>query len=412
VRLRAISQCERAALQSVSGATHRRLSRRAQSMPVVGRRASTRHAARLMERHAASQHDATTTGARATHRAPGAAVTRVLLLHLDGKLPNIALMRVAAHHRDRGDAVTLRRADNWRAVEPTFTDPAVWDHVYASAIFERTRPLAERVRAIYPHAVIGGTGWDVASNLEAIGITTTRQDYGLYPAWRQSIGFTQRGCRLRCAFCVVPRKEGAVREEQTIADLWRGAPWPRELILLDNDFFGQPRWADRIDEIQAGGFRVSFTQGINARMLTDETAAAIARVDYRDDSMRVKRIYTAWDNRKDEARLFAGLDALVRHGVKPDHIMVYMLIGYWPGETHADRDYRRSQLRAFGARPYPMPFVRTPDTVGFQRWVIGAYDKRFPWDAWRAARYQPCNLTAGGAEDLFAETVSSAPAAP
>src|ERR1700679_2281967 len=53
-----------------------------------------------------------------------------------------------------------------------------------------------------------------------------------------------------------------------------------------------------------------------------------------------------------------------------------MLIGYWPGETHADRDYRRARLREWGARPYPMPYVRTPELVGFQRWVIGAYDKR------------------------------------
>ena len=108
--------------------------------------------------------------------------------------------------------------------------------------------------------------------------------------------------------------------------------------------------------------------------------------------MRSKRIYTAWDNRKDEARLFAGLQALVRHGVKPREIMVYMLIGYWPGETHEDRDHRRARLREFGAVPYPMPFVRSPDLVGFQRWVIGAYDKTVPWSEWRSATFQPRNL--------------------
>jgi hypothetical protein len=315
----------------------------------------------------------------------------VLLLHLDGKVPNIALMRLAAHHRARGDYVELRRCDNPRLIAPRLSDPP-WDQVYGSMIFERTKPSAELVRRAWPHAVLGGTGWDLAVTLEGLGITTTQQDYSDYPTWRQSIGFSQRGCRLRCSFCVVPRKEGAVREEQTIAEIWRGDSWPREVILLDNDFFGQPRWADRIGELQAGRFKVSFNQGINARMLTDETAAAIASVDYRADDMRVKRIYTAWDNRKDEARLFAGLEALVRHGVAPDHIMVYVLIGYWPGETSADRDYRRRRLREFGARPYPMPFIRTPELVGFQRWVIGAYDKRVPWSDWKAARYEPRNL--------------------
>lgn len=315
---------------------------------------------------------------------------RILLLQLDGKIPNIALMRIAAHHADAGDEVELRRTGNPTAVCARFGDN--FDRVYASAIFTRTAPVIDAVRQQYPGAILGGTGVDVASSLEAHGITTREQDYRIYPTWQQSIGFTQRGCRLRCGFCVVPRKEGKVRTEQTIGELWRGDPWPRELLLLDNDFFGQPLWRDRIDELVAGGFKVSFNQGINARFLNDETAAAIASVNYRDDGMRERRIYTAWDNRKDERRLFAGLEALVRHGVKPRHIMVYMLIGYWPGETHEDRDYRRQQLRDFGARPYPMPFERTQELLAFQRWVIGAYDKGIPWSEWTEARADPRKL--------------------
>ncbi len=183
-----------------------------------------------------------------------------------------------------------------------------------------------------------------------------------------------------------------MRAEKTIQEVWRGGDWPRQLILLDNDFFGQPEWHERITELRDGKFKVSFNQGINARFLTDETAAAIASVNYRDDQMKTKRIYTAWDNRKDERRLMTGLELLAKHGVKPDHIMVYMLIGYWPGETHADRDYRRAQLREFGARPYPMPFTRTRELVSFQRWVIGAYDKGISWDKWTRAKGEPRKL--------------------
>ena len=315
---------------------------------------------------------------------------KILILQLDGKIPNIALMRISAHYKSKGDVVELRRAGNLQAVEYEFGDNH--DLVYASLIFERTRPVAERLKQIYPNAIIGGTGWNLETTLEKVGIETKVQDYSIYPHWQQSIGFTQRGCRLKCPFCVVPRKEGGISEEQTIYDLWRGDPYPRELILLDNDFFGQPNWQKRIDEIKEGSFKVSFNQGINARFLTDETAAAIGSINYRDDQMKTKRIYTAWDNRKDESRLFRGLELLVKYGVKPDHIMVYILIGYWQGETAADREYRRAQLRAFGARPYPMPFVRTPEMVGFQRWVIGAYDKRISWSDWVKAKYQPSNL--------------------
>jgi len=316
-------------------------------------------------------------------------IMNVLLLHLDGKLPNIALMRIAAHHKALGDAVSMRHAPTVAAVEPEIGDN--YDRVYASLIFERTRPVAERLLHVRPDAVVGGTGWSVTSRLEDYDITTKVQDYSLYPRFKPSIGFSQRGCRLKCEFCVVPRKEGSVREEQTIADIWRGEPWPREVLLLDNDFFGQPRWRDRIAELRDRRFKVCFSQGINARMLSEEAAEAIGSVDYRDDAFKVKRIYTAWDSRPDEKVLLRGLERLVKYGVKPDHIMV---IGYDPGETHADREYRRARLREFGARPYPMPFVRTPELVGFQRWVIGAYDKRIGWDEWMRARYQPANLGA------------------
>ena len=72
--------------------------------------------------------------------------------------------------------------------------------------------------------------------------------------------------------------------------------------------------------------------------------------------------------------------------------MVYMLIGYWPGETHEDREHRRRRLREWGARPYPMPYHRTPELIAYQRWVIGAYDKGIPWAEWVAARGRPENL--------------------
>lgn len=311
----------------------------------------------------------------------------VLLLQIDGKIPNIALMRVAAHHRNLGDSVEFRRGHSASLFDGS---P---DKVYGSAVFEASRDAVARLLSDYPKAIVGGTGVDVARKLEDFGITTTEQDYSIYPDFRQSIGFSQRGCRLACSFCVVPRKEGRVRQEKTIAEIWRGDPYPRELLLLDNDFFGQENWRDRIAEIRDGKFKVSFNQGINARFLSDEAAEAIASVDYRDDSMKVKRIYTAWDSLRDEERLFTGLRKLVKYGVKPDHIMVYVLVGYWNGETQEDREYRRMKLREFGARPYPMPFVRTKELVGFQRWILGAYDKRISWQDWVAAKYEPRNLS-------------------
>ncbi len=125
------------------------------------------------------------------------------------------------------------------------------------------------------------------------------------------------------------------------------------------------------------------------------TAAAIAGVEYRDEAMRTRRIFTAWDSREHERPLFRGLEALVRAGVAPAHIMVYMLVGYWPGETHADRDHRRRRIREFGAIPYPMPYQRTDELRGFQRWVMKGLDLSTTWEAFAAARYEPRRLPGG-----------------
>ena len=301
---------------------------------------------------------------------------KVRLTQLDGKIPNLALMKLAHYHRGQGDEVQLARTPT-----PTMFEPA-YDKVYASAIFSWTQPVIERLRLAYPQAIVGGTGSDSTIEVEAvIGGEYEHYDYSIYPSCEYSIGFTQRGCRLKCGFCVVPRKEGKPRSVNTIHDIWREGT-PRALLLLDNDFFGQDVWCDRIDEIKDGRFKVSWSQGINVRMITDETAAAIASVDYRDDSFQQKRLYTAWDNLGDEQRFFTGLERLNAAGIPSRHVMAYMLVGYKPGETMEDVLCRFHRLREAGCRPYPMVFEkwRQPELRKFARWAIRRYYEFVPWE--------------------------------
>lgn len=147
-------------------------------------------------------------------------------MQLDGKLPNVALMRIAAHHREAGDEVSFRKATRLEAIDRMLDEPEYYK-VYASAIFDRSAPLVDRVRQVYPQAIVGGTGSGGPVSLENIGIHTVEQDYSIYPNFRDSIGFTQRGCRFKCAFCRVPKMEGKVRHEQGIYSVWRGEPHPR-----------------------------------------------------------------------------------------------------------------------------------------------------------------------------------------
>src|SRR3990167_5514384 len=235
----------------------------------------------------------------------------VRLTQLDGALPNLALMKLSSWHRERGDDVWLTYS-----IEPDLFEPS-YDLVYGSSIFKFSAPRVERFRRAWPNAIIGGTGTACTWTVEEFTGQWERYDYSGYPKFRESIGFTQRGCRLKCPFCVVPAKEGKPRSENTIADIWRGEPWPKKIHLLDNDFFGNPQWRDRIAEIREGKFRVCLSQGINVRLIDDKTAAALASIEYRNTGFNERKLYTAWDNMKDEKVFFSGVDTLERAGIPP-----------------------------------------------------------------------------------------------
>lgn len=299
----------------------------------------------------------------------------VRLTQIDGKLPNLALMRLAHHYRSQGDEVHFTRSVERGLFEPDY------GAVYGSVIFTYSTRRMNRLKKEFPRAIIGGTGSGQWITLEdTIGAIPDRYDYSIYPDFTPSIGFLQRGCRLKCKFCVVPRKEGRPKPNMTVAQLWRGAPHPKKLHLLDNDFFGDPHWRQHIADIRQGGFRVCFNQGINARLITTEAAEALASIEYRDDQFRRRRLYTAWDNLRDEAVFFRGLNRLERAGIPPRHVMAYMLIGYDPTETWERIHYRFNAMVRRGILPYPMVYDRSRrDLRRFQRWAVTGLYRAVPF---------------------------------
>ena len=168
-------------------------------------------------------------------------------------------------------------------------------------------------------------------------------------------------------------------------------------MLLDNDFFGQPRpaWESKIAEIHAGGFRVSFNQGINVRLIDAESAKAIATVPYYDDEFKNRRLYTAFDNFKDEGIFRRGVTHLLEAGIAPAHVMVYMLVGYDQAETWGRIFHRLNTMLQLGVMPYPMVYERVGasrdhndipfrELKQFQKWILRRYYEIVSFDEWRA----------------------------
>lgn len=306
---------------------------------------------------------------------------QIRITQIDGTLPNLALMRLAAHHRARGDQVHFTRRVRRELFEPTY------DVVYGSAIFKFSADRVARFRDQFPGALVGGTGSGSDVTVESVIGDGRELDYSLYPTFKASIGFTQRGCRLSCKFCVVPTKEGRPASVATVGDIWRGGRSPKNLHLLDNDFFGQADWQARIAEVRAGGFKVSFTQGINVRAMTPEVAEALASVEYRCNEFRRRRLYTAWDNLKDEEIFFRGVDMLEAGGVPPRHLMAFMLIGFDKRETWERIHHRFDRMVARGIKPYPMPFDQSRrDLKRFQRWAVLGLYRTIPFSEYDANR--------------------------
>lgn len=319
---------------------------------------------------------------------------RVRITQLDGKVPNVALMRLGAWHRAQGDEVYWEHSPGRQLHEPDY------DVVYGSSIFnifEESLEAVATLRREFPDALIGGYGVDPDAKLKVDDIVPTQfvgQDYAGHPDFTASLGYTMRGCRFKCGFCPIPKLEGPARAVATVMQIWRGPGFPKHLHLLDNDFFGNPDWREIVKAINDGGFKVCINQGINVRLLDDEQATAIASMKCRDTTFSRTRVYMAWDNLGGERDFFRGVELLAAAGISPSAMMVYMLVGYRPRETFDEVRYRHDKMRARGVLPYVMVHDRfrfeRPDDwhclKRFQRWANNRKLRNVPWEQYSTAR--------------------------
>jgi hypothetical protein len=198
----------------------------------------------------------------------------ILLVDVDGRIPNVALMKLSAFYRREGYRTQLVRGGRW--------DVDSAEQVYASCVFNcasslrRVRELGERFGDVLK---IGGSGLDLKLRLPA-EIEELPADFGLYSEMGdRAIGFLTRGCPFKCPFCVVPQKEGMPRQVSGLDELLQNRT---KVVLLDDNILAHPQADDFLSEMAARNLEVNFNQTLDLRLVNKERAVLLRRINCRN----------------------------------------------------------------------------------------------------------------------------------
>lgn len=276
---------------------------------------------------------------------------KIGLIDVDGhNFPNLALMKISAYHKMRGDEV------EWAFPMATY------DIVYQSKVFDETYspdidwiPQADQI-------IKGGTGYGLDNRLPN-EIEHIYPDYDLYPELTKdtAYGFLSRGCWRHCKFCVVGDKEGL--QSVKVADLsefWRGQKY---IKLLDPNLLACREHKELLGQLAASRAYVDFTQGLDIRLTNPDNISLI-------NNVRLKDIHFAWDNPRDDLeKYFQRFAEITTHKPHGSYGTVYVLTNF--GTTMEENLHRIYTLRDLGYDPYVMVYDKPnapKDIRRLQRW--------------------------------------------
>lgn len=277
------------------------------------------------------------------------------LIDVDGhNFPNLALMKISAWHKSRGDHVEWW----WGFGE--------YDRVYISKVFDETysQDVPDPLNA--KEIIRGGTGYGLDNKLPD-EIEHMYPDYSLYPQYTKDTGygFLTRGCPNNCPFCIVCAKEG--RKSCKVADLsewWNGQ---KNIVLCDPNLLACRDHMDLLDQLADSKAWVDMNQGADARMLTEKNIEALNKVKF-------KRIHFAWDLMDRSEQILKGLNLYLDHGkIKdPSRRCVYVLTNFnTTMEENLHRIYTLRDMRDKGFDPFVMVYDKPnapKEILRLQRW--------------------------------------------
>lgn len=214
----------------------------------------------------------------------------ILLIHVDGKFPNLALMKLSRYYKEQGKNVVLQR-------KPVFLKNA--EKIYASSIFNfpASKSRIQALKKYYGDAIIiGGSGVSLSLRLSE-KIENLPADYSLYPELQdRAIGFVTRGCPHRCPFCIVPEKEGPPHFVSSIRSLV--GKNKTKLILLDDNILSHPESGTYLEEMASRNLKVNFTQTLDMRYVNKEKAKLLGRIQCMNTKFSRPNYYFSLNNNK------------------------------------------------------------------------------------------------------------------
>lgn len=275
--------------------------------------------------------------------------------------PNLAICKISAYHKSLGDDV------DW--YDPLFGGH--YDKVYMSKVFNFSPDYLEPIDA--DEIVRGGTGYDIKSHLPQ-EIDDMQPDLSIYPNVPEdtSYGFLTRGCPNKCVWCVVPRKEGAIKPYW---DIERVANGRKKVILMDNNILAAGEYGhEQLRKIAELGIKVDFNQALDARLVTDQFAKELAACKWID------RIRFGCDTTAQIAECERAMSMITGYGYRGEYFLYTMIGGKrrqgesefdWNkrlfAENYARIDHWKRAITLFrkggggyNAYPYAQPY-RDPD---------------------------------------------------
>lgn len=283
---------------------------------------------------------------------------KIGLIDVDGHhFPNLALGKISRFHKMQGDDV------EWY-------DPFEhYDKVYMAKVFTFTQEYEYFINA--DEVEKGGTGYDLHKTLHR-DIDRLQPDYNLYPNIdkKTAYGFLTRGCPNRCKWCVVPKKEGNITPYMDVDEI--AIEGRTHLILMDNNILACDYGLEQIEKIVNRQYKVDFNQALDARLVDDEVAKMLARVNW------IKRIRFGCDTPRQIEECERATSLLDKYGYKGEYFFYCILLDDLK-ESFKRVNHWRSKGRRFLPHAQPYRDVNNPHQIipQWQKDLAGWVDKKW-----------------------------------